>query len=597
MIHYTPRLRWVQRCLLLLTGLVLLVACENGPNGPIPSLTGTPTGTVATPVVGRATATPPVPATPAPPTATQPPQIPRGGTLTIRIPNDVSTFNPLFVDRGPDRRDPVAAEVTGLLFSGLTQLDDHLRPQPDLAESWAVAPDGLSVVFKLRPKLLWSDGQPLTTDDVIWTYSTTLALTSTLSTLQYHLRDTVLQIQKGDPPDSTIKFWLKKPYAPILSDLSAPILPRHLLGSVPTDQLGNSTFSSQPVGSGPFMYSDHKRGENIILAANPHYYAGPPYLSRVAFLIAPKDDVAVDALNAGQLALAEVPQSAWDSYTRQANVADRFTLSRWIDPGYTFLAFNARPGRALNDARVRQAWALALDKDALVRTATGGAGVPIWGDIPPYSWAYTDTTHLNNDPARAKQLLAAAGWQDRNGDGIADQNGEPLRFQLFVRADDPQRRRVAELMGPPLLAVGISTTIAPVDFDSVISAKIDAARTPPFDFLTMLMGWDKQVGDPDNYALFHSSQIRSAANPNGLNYVGYSSAAYDEAAFKARGTYDATQRAALYATVQRQLADDLPYYPLWANAHYLVLSSRVHGPINLTSPRYLWNVAQWWMTP
>jgi peptide/nickel transport system substrate-binding protein len=570
---------------------LLLAACDLNPAPTTPAPGGTPT--VASTLPTGPTARP---VTPAPPTDTPPANIPKGGTLTVRIPRDVTTFNPLFMDRGPDQRDPVAAAVGGLLFSGLTRLDDRLRPQPDLATGWDVAPDGLSVVFHLRPNLQWSDGQPLTADDVIWTYSTTLAITTTTSTLQYHLRDTVLQIQKVDPPDTTVKFWLKKPYGPLLSDLSAPILPRHLLGNVPLAGLDNSTFSFQPIGSGPFMYSDHQPGVNIILAANPHYYGGEPHLSRVAFLVAPKDQVAVDALNSGDLAVAEIPQEAWQNYTRRPE-GNRPALGQWLDPGYTFLAFNDRAGVALNDARVRQAWALALDKPALVREATGGAGVPIWGDIPPYSWAYTDTAHLNNDPARARQLLADAGWKDSNGDGIADHNGDPLALTIFVRADDPQRRRAAELMGPPLLAVGITTTVSPVDFDSVIQAKIDPGHTPPFDFRAMLMGWDKTVADPDNYALFHSSQVRSPANPNGLNYVGYASPDYDAAAFKARGSYDLAERTALYATVQQQLANDQPYYWLWSTPHYLALSPKLHGPINPNSPRYLWNVEQWWLSP
>ncbi len=233
-----------------------------------------------------------------------------------------------------------------------------------------------------------------------------------------------------------------------------------------------------------------------------------------------------------------------------------------------------------------------------MNAATGGAGVPIWNDINPASWAYDpNAPHLTGDPARARQLLAEAGWTDTDGDGIVDKNGEPLKVDLYVRADDPTRRLAAELMGPPLAAVGISTTVAPVDFNSVIQAKIDPSRTPAFDFHAMIMGWDSQTIDPDDYALFHSSQIRSASNPNGLNYVGYSSPQFDELSRAARSTYDFPQRAALYQQIQQLLGTDLPYYWLWSDQHYMALSRSVHGPIDLASPFYLWNVAQWWIAP
>jgi peptide/nickel transport system substrate-binding protein len=592
----------------LLLLVLLLTACDfsgpapgptPGPTPPATSPVGStavgPTAPAAAPGTAAATSSVGVPAA----TATQPANIPRGGTLTVRIPHDVTTLNPLFVDKGTGDRDEAAAQVTSLIFSGLTRIDDTLRPVPDLAESWDVAPDGLSLTFKLRSGVRWQDGTPLTPDDVIWTYNTWLNLTSTTTTaLQYHLRDAVLQIGPGAQPDSTVRFFLKKPYAPILADLSAPILPKHLLENVPLDQLATNDFSFKPVGTGPFMFDSHKEGENVVLAANPNYYGGAPYLSRVAFLVAPDPQVAVDALSAGTLTLADVPKAAWDSYSRQPGIQSRLTLGLWADLGYYFVAFNDRPGNALSDLRLRQAWALALNKEALVDAATGGAGQPVWTDVDSASWAYApDAPRLNNDPARARQLLAEAGWTDSNGDGIVDKNGEPLKIDLYVRADDPARIKAAQLMQAPLAAVGISTTVASVDFDSVISSKLDPSHNPAFDFHAMIMGWDRQTYDPDDYDLFSTSQIRNGANPNGLNYVGYSSPQFDDLSRKARSEYDPAKRAALYAQIQALLANDLPYYWLWSDQHYLVLSHTIGGPIDLNSPRYFWNVEKWWLAP
>jgi len=571
------------QCLVL---ILILAACDMPGPGPQPTPTSSG-GPTPPPTQGRFA-----------PTPTTPPDVPRGGTLTVRIARDVTTLNPLFVDKGKDGTDAAAAAVTGLIFSGLTRLDDKLRPLPDLAESWDVAPDGLSLSFKLRQGVKWQDGDPLTADDVIWTYNTWLNMTATTNTLQYHLRESVLQIGPGNPPGSTVRFFLRRPYAPILADLAAPILPKHLLGGVPLDKLVANDFNFKPVGSGPFMFSSHKDGENVILAANPNYYGGAPHLTGVAFLVAPDADVAAKALTEGTLMLGELAQSAWEGLSRRPTISATLNLDRWADSSYDFVAFNTRTNQALGDVRLRQAWALALDKPPLVQAATQGAGVPLWTTINPASWAYTpDTPKLNNDPAQARKLLAEAGWADTNGDGIVDKAGEALKISIFVRADDPTRRRAAEAMGPPLAAVGISTTVAPVDFGSVIEAKIDPLHDPAFDFHAMIMGWNDQLLDPDEYLFFHSSQIPSRSSLNGLNYVGYSSPEYDDLSRKARAEYDYTKRAALYTQIQKLLASDLPYYPLWAPQHYMGMSRRVHGPIDLASPRYLWNVEKWWMAP
>ena len=416
----------------VLCALLLLAGCDWF----APAATPTPPGPTPLPGTPGPSASPGTPATATAaggPTLPPGTRVPQGGTLTIRLDKDVTTLNPLLVARGPADVDAAAQTVTGLIFSGLTRIDNHLQPQPDLAESWSVAPDGLSVDFKLRPGVLWSDGQPVTPDDVIWSYQAYLQVPVS-STLQVHLHDAVLAIQPSPVASDTVRFWLKKKYAPLLSDVAAAILPRHLLGAIPPDQMAAAPFSANPVGSGPFMLSDHKAGQRIVLAANPRYYGGRPHLDAVAFLIAPDPAVAEKALSDGSLLAAEVPQDTWRDFAAQAVAQTGFTLGTAPGSAYYFLAFNLRQGHLFADTALRQAVADALDKTRLVRDATDGAGLPIWSDVSPASWAYdTQVSHLDNDPAKAKALLDQAGWAPGAG-GIRQKNGQKLASPRWASA-------------------------------------------------------------------------------------------------------------------------------------------------------------------
>ena len=305
----------------------------------------------------------------------------------------------------------------------------------------------------------------------------------------------------------------------------------------------------------------------------------------------------MNALADGSLLAAEVPAATWQAYAARPGIQSVFTLGRYADPGYYFVGFNLRAGHLFSDTAMRQAFAYALNKAALVHDATGDAGVAIWSDVPASSWAYApDTPRLDADPAKAQSLLDGAGWTPGKN-GIREKDGKPLAFQLYVPLGDDTRQKAATLMQAPLAAVGISMTVTSADLDSVLKAKLDPRHTPAFDFDAMLLGWQSSSTDPDDFALFHSSQIPTADNPGGLNFTGFAAPEFDQRAVDARSAYDFATRAAAQARMQAILAQELPYYFLWADGHFLILNRRLNGPLDPTSPRWLWNVEQWWLAP
>jgi peptide/nickel transport system substrate-binding protein len=536
-----------------------------------------------------ATPTPPATATavPPPPTPTVDPRL--GGRLNVRLSHDLEKLTPLQL-----ADDVEAGWIVRLFYPGLTRLDDHLRPQPDLAESWTVSPDGLAITFTLRPDLRWSDGVTLTAADVRFTWDMLRTWEPRLG-VQADLHDYVAAVTT--PTTRTVTFVLNRRLAGLLADASFPVLPEHVWGDLPAQSLLETDLLGTPVSSGPVLLKERWPGQALVLERNPGYYGPALFLGQIAFLVAPNEQVAEVALREGDLHLALVPPAAYYSLATEPSQVP-LRLARYPAAQYTFVGFNLRPGYPLADPLVRQAWALALDKEALVAAATGGEGIPLWSPILPPSWAYdAELPHTTQNLEQARGLLATAGWSDSDGDGIVEKAGRPLRVRLFVRADVPERVAACQQMAGLLAQVGISVEVIPSDFASVLAAKL----RPPYDFDALCMQWRDLGPDPDLFYLFHSSQAWQGPDDqrqNLYNFVGYESEEADRLILAGRDNYDPARRRDSYVQLQRLLAQDLPYYMLWADPVYLAADAHLttdEGPVNLETPTFFWNVEKWYL--
>ena len=531
----------------------------------------------------------PTPTLPLPsPSPTPDPRV--GGRLNVRLSHDLERLPPLLL-----AEDAEAGWVMHLLYAGLTRLDDRLLPRPDLAKEWRVSPDGLEVTFTLRPNLRWSDGMPLTAEDVRFTWEVLRSWEVRLG-LQADLHDYVAAVTA--PFSDTVVFILNRRLAGLLADASFPILPRHIWGDLSPQALQEADLLTAPVGSGPFRLQERWPGQALVLERNPYYYGPPPFLEQVALLVAPNPQVTEIALRQGDLHLAQVPPEVYRSL--QEDPAQRpLLLARYLAPQYTFLAFNLREGRPFADPALRRAWALAVDQEAVVREATGGEGMPLHSPILPPNWAHTEMPPRKPDPEQARAILAEAGWSDRDGDGVVEKDGRPLVARLYVRADAPERLQACRQMAEQVRAVGIAVEIVPADFQSVIAAKL----RPPYDFDLLCMQWRNLGPDPDLFYLFHSSQAwqgEGDTRENLYNFVGYRSEEADRLLLAGRDTYDPEERREVYRELQEVLDRDLPYYLLWGDPLYLVADARLtstDGPIRWETPNVFWNIERWYFRP
>jgi peptide/nickel transport system substrate-binding protein len=275
-------------------------------------------------------------------------------------------------------------------------------------------------------------------------------------------------------------------------------------------------------------------------------------------------------------------------------------VRQYPDMGYYDLRFNDRPDHLFGDRRVRQALAQAIDKEALVREATGGNGTPVWGDILPTSWAYDSsaTVRHRQDLDASRRLLKEAGWTP-GADGVLVKDGKRFSADLPVRKDAEARVQAASQVAQRARAVGIELKPAPTDyavfFDPLKQGKFELALS---GFAT--------GPDPDNFYIFHSSQIRPENNPNGVNWSGYSNPELDRLIVEERGTLTSdpamtrAQRKKIFSRIEKLLGEDVVTYFLWSDNIAHGFDSRVGGVqqgtlVNLDYGRNVRAYADWYL--
>lgn len=462
--------------------------------------------------------------------------------LTLGIEGSPTTLDPRLAT------DAYGQRLGQLLFNRLVRLDEQLRVVPDLAVSWET-PDPTTYVFHLRPGVRFHDGTPLTAEDVRQTFETM----KDPAFASPH-REAYAVIDRIETPDPhTVRFRLRRPHAPFLVAMARGIVreprrePRR--GSDPV-----------PLGTGPFRLTRWVPDERLEFAANPDYFGGRPAVERLVIKIIPEDTVRLLELEKGsvQFLANNVPLDA------VALLATRPDVTVLTGPSTTsaYLGFNLRDP-ILQDRRVRQALAYAIDRPRIARDVLNGLAQSAAGLLPSGHWAEeTAVTTYAYNPGLARRLLDEAGHPDPDGGGP-----RPRFTLLFKTSQNEQARRVAEVLQQQWREVGVGVEIRTYEWGTFY-ADIKAGN-----FQLYTLQW-VGITDPDfYYDVFHSASVP----PAGANRGRYINPEVDRLTEEGRRTLDPARRRRIYQRVQAIVAEDLPMLPLWHPMNVVVTASRVQG--------------------
>jgi len=466
-------------------------------------------------------------------------QAPDRDTLVMIIESSPTNLDPrVGIDAQSER-------IGELLFDALLTRDEHLSVQPGLAERWEI-PDPLTYIFYLHRGVRFHDGRPLTSRDVKWTFDSLLEgkIRSTKSAA-YRFVDHI-----EAPDEFTVVFRLKEPNATLLWNLS-----EGASGIVPYGTLEEITRN--PMGSGPFRFASAEQDKEVVVERNDNYWGPKARLARVRFTIVPDATTRALELRKGSAdaAINALTSDTIVALERESNLQ----IERAPGTVLSYLAFNLRD-RTLQDVRVRQAIAYAIDRAPLLEYIWRGFAQPALSVLPPQSWAYDpDVTAYPHNPEKARQMLDAAGYRARDG----------VRFHLTMKTSTEESTRLlAAVLQQQLRAVGIALDIRTFEFATFFADVTSGA------FQVYSLRWIGGNQDPDIFDLcFHSNRFP----PKGANRGFYSNPRIDSLIDEARRRTDQNVRKRLYAEVQEVLAQDVPYIDLWYFDNVLVHTRRVRN--------------------
>ncbi len=471
----------------------------------------------------------------------------------------------------------------------LIDYDEQWNPRPYLAESWEVAEDGRSITFHIRRDVFWHDGEQTDAHDVAFTWDVVTDPLTAFPNAAFW--DHYVKGPEGVEviDDFTVRVRLE-PHADFLDPFrSTAILPEHLLGDVPRDQLRQHPYGTQcPVGNGPFVFAEHLPQQRWVFEANPGFpepLGGRPFLDRYVYRVIPEQTTLLTELLTGSIDVYIAP-----SADQAQSILDNPSLELLTYPfrNYTFVGWNARRPQ-LADARVRRALTMGTDRESIVQAILRGYGEVAHTSVPPFHWAF-DTEALETlqyDPAGARALLDEAGWRDRDGDGVRESaDGTPLSITIKYNPN-LQRQQVAEIMQSQLAAIGVEAQPQVVEWATLLTQINDPARR---DFDGVVMGWvaEFKLDDTD---LLHSARIDQP-----YAWSGTKNPEIDRLLEQISRTPDREEAMAVWREYQEALIEEQPYTFFYFQSRLDGVNRRVRDVVMDVRGEWV-NVKDWNLDP
>lgn len=493
-----------------------------------------------------------------------------GGTLVVGITGDIDSLNPLFTESASGQ------EITHLLLLGLADLNENSEFVPELATSWESSNDYRKLTYHLRKDAVWSDGVPITAEDVKFTYD--LLMDSTVASPRQYVAEYIDRVVVEDP--HTVSFEFTEAYPDQMFDTAGEILPKHILEGADRKALRSHDFGRQPVSSGPFVLNKWVSQQYIELAANDRYFGGRPRLDRVIFKIVPDNTSLLLQLQTGEVdMMIGVPPAEVERLRQNNPNIEIYPVSGRV---YYYIGYNeASPLFA--SAAIRRALTLAIDRRQIIQALLYGYGEPCLGPIPPMiDWAYNDQiAELPYDPQRARSILRQHGWRDSDGDGLLDKNGRPFSFTLKTNSGNQLKSDVGVIIQDHLKRVGIKVDLQVVEWTTLL----EETRLRKFD--AYIGGWSTSF-NVDPTPIFHSSAVDL------FNNIGYANPRVDQLIERGRSEMDRTKAAPIWKELQHEIYNDQPYTFLFWIDRIVAADKRFKNvtPIPLSA---LYNLENWYV--
>ncbi|ATF93968.1 ABC transporter substrate-binding protein [Cedecea neteri] len=488
----------------------------------------------------------------------------RKDTVVAGISEPQGIFNPYFFVNGWDEN------VTNVIFSRLIDWDSHGNLVPGLAASWTVSPDGKVYTIKLRPDLTFSDGSPLTAEDVAFTLTvlydpkydgdTDITLANIAGGADYKAgkADSVSGLKVIDP--LTLQVTTTQPGATTLGKIGGPVLSKAYYGK--GYQRGNldylRTLHGKPLGNGPYVYEKYIPGQEIRFHANTHFYRGTPPTPRFIYRVTNPST---------NFQLFQTGETDYDSFTSRPDDIEQLKLLGFANinlygsSDYSKVEFNVRRP-ALQDVKVRQALIYGLDRQKLIDVVYQGYGTVANEPISPISWAYNPegVNPYKFDPTQAKKLLDEAGWKP-GPDGIRVKDGKRLELTLLV-SKKVLNDALIPIAKENWQQIGVLLKPQVVDFNALMAQR----KAGNYDLASFSTS---TLNDPhDGVWDFYSNEAKAS---------GYSNAQVDKLINEGNATLDEEKRKAIYHELYKVLAADPPAILLGNRKILSASSARVTG--------------------